>query len=193
MVIRSAICWENETRKENAKGAGKEEEMRDDERDWKAKGMKIHSQHWFSNTEQTDGKSWLPIASRRVDSERIQLRYRRLMNARGLRYWHKRCTCATVAGGNSRETSRGERSKVFAKFSATPRRRFDHRFVIVAKLTMANRRFGNTSYLSRRATDIPVLGFWRARVDMVHNLSRIYHENTSTCVSAYSAQWVIKA
>lgn len=32
MVIRSAICWESETRKENAKGVGEVKEMRREER-----------------------------------------------------------------------------------------------------------------------------------------------------------------
>lgn len=101
MVIRSAICWESETRKENAKGEEKETKRRGEIE--RRKGWRyIPRMILECDTERTDGKSWLPIASRRVDSERIQFEHRRLMNTRELRSWHM-STVATVAGTHRRE------------------------------------------------------------------------------------------
>lgn len=121
--------------------------------------MKIHSQHDPQMRYRADGRKIVIADSQSARGFGADpIKVSTMFNAPESSVIDMCVARVTVAGGNFRETSRGERSKIFAKFSETSRRRwFDHRL----SLSQSGRWQIDVSviHLIYLAADILVLGF----------------------------------
>lgn len=133
MIRDSVICWENETRKENAKGAGKEKGMRGEER---LKGERdevicgIDPQIPNRRTENHDCRDSQSARGFGADPIKVST-FNECLRAPLLTY---ALHVLTVAGGNFRETSRGE-----CIYLRNFRRHHDDDSIIVLSLLQSGR------------------------------------------------------